>query len=239
MRITAFNGSPKGEGSNTEVMVSAFLQGALEAGAQVENIYLADKNINYCQGCFQCVNSGGVCAIQDDMQDLLLKYVESDIVVIATPLMIDNISGIMKVFLDRIFCIGNLNLEKDQNGESRRVRSRRFENRTLARIVVIANGGYPERTNFQVIELLMKRFARNFNMEVIAEIYKPQGRLLTSKIKRLQPKIEYYKKLLNKAGQQIVMNLSILEETKRLLEEDFLPVEKYFQLINISSAKNL
>jgi multimeric flavodoxin WrbA len=237
MRITAFNGSPKGKASNTEVMVGAFLEGAVTAGAQVENIYLADKNINYCQRCFQCVSSEGICAIEDDMQDLLIKYVESDIVVIATPLMIDNISGMLKVFLDRTFCIGNLNLEKDENGESRRVRSKRFENIKPAKMVVIANGGYPERTNFQVLELLMKRAARNFNMEVIAEIYKPQGVLLTSKIKRLQPKIEYYKKLLNKAGQEVTMDMKLSGETERLLEEDFLPIEEYFQLMNISYTR--
>lgn len=238
MKITAFNGSPKGERSNTEVMVSAFLEGAIKAGAQVENIYLADKKINYCQGCLKCASSGGVCTIQDDMQDLLLKYMESDIVVIATPLTLDNISGMTKVFLDRLYCIGDMKLEKDENGESRRARSRRFENRTLARIVVIANGGYPERSNFQVIELFMKRAARNYNMEIIAEVYKPQGLLLTSKIKRLQPKIEYYKKILNKAGQEIVMNLSISCETKKLLEEDFLPIDEYIHLINVSSLIN-
>ncbi len=213
-------------------MVSSFLDGAKLAGAQVENIYLADKKINHCQGCRNCISSGGKCSIQDDMQDLLLKYVESDIVVIATPIMIDNISGMLKVFMDRMFCIGNLRLEKDKNGESRRVRAKRFRNEVLPKLVIIANGGYPERTNFQVIELLMKRTARNFNMELIAEIYKPQGVLLTSKIKRLQPVIEEYKKLLRKSGEEIVMNMELSTETKSLLKEDFLPVEDYIKLLN-------
>ncbi|MCX8131451.1 MAG: flavodoxin family protein, partial [Clostridia bacterium] len=154
MRITAFNGSPRGRASNTDVMVSAFLDGAASAGAQVENIYLAHHDIKHCQGCGHCINSGGECVVQDDMQDLLPKYVESDIVVFATPLMIDNISGMLKVFMDRTFCIGNPQLEKDENGESRRVRSKRFENGVPPKIVVIANGGYPERSNFQVLPLL-------------------------------------------------------------------------------------
>jgi len=232
MKITAFNGSPKGEAGNTNIMVTAFLDGARQAGAEVENIFLAEKEINHCKACGNCIVSNGKCVIEDDMKDLIKKYVESEIVVFATPLQIDNISGMMKVFMDRTFCIGNPYFEKDENGEYRGSKPKLFKNGMPPKIVVISSAGYPQRSNFQVISLLMKRLARNFHMELIAEIYATEGGLLTAKVKELQPIIDGYKKLLFQAGQEIVKDIKLSEETQRLLENNFVPEDLYVQKSN-------
>ncbi|TEB13978.1 putative NAD(P)H-dependent FMN-containing oxidoreductase YwqN [Pelotomaculum sp. FP] len=112
MKITAFNGSPRGASSNTNIMVEAFLKGAEAAGAEVENIFLANKEINHCKACYYCYSSGGKCSIEDDMGDLMLKFVASDIVVLATPLYVQNVSGMLKVFMDRSICIGHPGYEE-------------------------------------------------------------------------------------------------------------------------------
>lgn len=239
MKITAFNGSPKGASGNTNVMVTAFLNGAESAGAEIENIFLASKEINHCKACRQCVVSGGKCVIADDMGELITKYVESDIVVFATPLFIDNISGMLKVFMDRTFCIGNPMFEKDENGEYRGSKSKLFKNGQPPKIVVISNGGYPQRSNFQVVSLLMKRVARNIHMEVVAEIYATEGGLLTAPIKELEPIITEYKGFLYKAGQEVVTNLKISEETQRLLDRIFVPEDVYVESSNQLAARIL
>jgi len=49
IKITVFSGSHKGKKGNTLSMVEEFLNGAEEAGADAENIILAEKNIRYAK----------------------------------------------------------------------------------------------------------------------------------------------------------------------------------------------
>ncbi|MEG0857180.1 MAG: NAD(P)H-dependent oxidoreductase [Terrisporobacter sp.] len=70
------------------------------------NIYnLHDFKIEYCNGCLTCRKEGN-CPVKDDMKFLKTEMIKSDIIVLASPVYIHNISGIMKTFLDRL-CIWN------------------------------------------------------------------------------------------------------------------------------------
>lgn len=50
MRILAVNGSPRGAQGNTEVLLQAFLKGAVASGAEADTVYLKDKAKSYA--CF-------------------------------------------------------------------------------------------------------------------------------------------------------------------------------------------
>lgn len=232
MKITAFNGSPRGESGNTNVMVKAFLEGAEAAGADVENIFLANKEINHCKACYYCATSGGECSIKDDMGDLMSKFLDSDIVVFATPLYVYNVSGIMKAFMDRMISISNPGYEKNEDGEYQGRKSKHFKNGVPPKFVIISSCARPDRSNFQVLSHLMKRFAKGFSPELAAEIYATEGELLTVGVKELEPVINGYKELLHKAGQEIVKDMKLSEETQKLLEKNFIPADIYVQGFN-------
>lgn len=224
MKITAFNGSPRGEKSNTNFMVKEFLSGAKEAGAEVENILLSERKILHCLGCFHCWNkTPGKCIIKDDMNSLLEKFDNSDIVVFATPLYVDNVSGIMKNFMDRLIPLADPHFTIDENNETRHKKRRN----SSPKIVVISNCGFPENSHFQVLKLLFKRIARNFHTKVIGEIYRGGGEILQKNIIMLKPVIWKYKLLLKKAGKEIVKNSRLSEETIRKLEKPLISPERY------------
>ncbi len=151
MKIVVINGSPKGKASNTNVIVSAFLKGAEEAEAQTVNIFLAEKEIKHCRGCFSCwMKTPGKCVIEDDMAEVLSLAAGANIIVLATPLYFDNISGMLKVFMDRLIVTGDPHFQKDASGESRHLTPK---GAVPPKLVMISNCGFPERSHFQVVSL--------------------------------------------------------------------------------------
>ena len=66
-------------------------------------ISLADKNIHYCLGCISCVNNlEEYCVINDDMREIYHEMEKADKIVIATPIYMNHISGILKNIIDRL-----------------------------------------------------------------------------------------------------------------------------------------
>jgi len=229
MKITAFNGSPRAEKGNTQVMVEEFLNGAKEAGAEVENVFLARKNIKHCIGCFSCwTETPGACAVKDDMEELLPKYLESDIAVFATPIYTDNVTGIMKDFMDRLIPLGDPHFEADEHGEIRHAGG----SKRSPDIVVIANCGFPEQSHFQVISLLFRRVARSFHSRVIAEVYRGEGSILSDPPSAYKPLIWKYRKQVKKAGREVVENMVLSEETRSQLDKPLIPYDQYIKGAN-------
>lgn len=227
MRITIFNGSPHKAQGNTHIMVEAFTTGAREAGAEVEHIFLADKEIKPCTGCLDCwLQTPGSCSYRDAMDELLPKIVASDVVGFATPLYVDNVSGIMKNFMDRMIPIVDPHMEPDEQGETRHVRIHEKPRYVLA----ISNCGFPEQSHFEVLRVLFRRVARNMDCRLLAEIYRGGGPLLSAADPNLLPFVEQYKVLLHKAGKEAVTNLGLSHDTVERLEQPLLPITDYPQV---------
>lgn len=67
---------------------------------QVDIINLFDYRINECLGCEMCLRNGS-CNIKDDCQSLMQVLTEYDGIILSTPVYMNNISGKLKVFIDR------------------------------------------------------------------------------------------------------------------------------------------
>lgn len=86
--------------SNSDALAEAFAKGAKEAGNQVEQVSLRDKNIGFCRGCLACQKTGR-CFIHDDADLITQKMLHADVIVFATPIYYYEMSGQMKTMLDR------------------------------------------------------------------------------------------------------------------------------------------
>ncbi len=235
MRITAFNGSPRGKNGNTNKIVQAFLRGAAKAGAESENIFLVDKHVEHCRGCFNCWDTTpGKCIHKDDVEDLHSVFLASDVVILAAPLYTDNITSILKKFLERILPMVNPYFEY-VNGETRH--TRRFDH--YPDFIVISNCGYPEYSQFQVMAHFFSRLARETNVSVKLEIYRTMGELLKIKHMLLNPIVNRYLKNVEKAGEQFVQTGSVDEKLMEKLKQPLIPEKMYRDKTNAHWKKKL
>ena len=87
--------------SNSDMLADKFIEGAQAAGNEVEKITLSGKSIGFCKGCLACQKLGK-CVIDDDANAIMQKVLEADVVCWATPIYYYEMSGQMKVLIDRM-----------------------------------------------------------------------------------------------------------------------------------------
>lgn len=101
IRVCALQGSPRGMRSRTRKLIRFVLSGAEEEGADIELIDLHDRKIEACTGCDACALTGK-CVFDDDFFSIVQVMRSSDGIVLGSPVYIDNVSGQMKIFVDRL-----------------------------------------------------------------------------------------------------------------------------------------
>lgn len=98
-KILVLSGSPR-KGGNSDILCDQFIKGAKESGNLVEKIYVNKQNIGCCQGCYACQTTDK-CFMKDDMDYILDKMIETDVIVMATPVYFYTMNGQMKTLIDR------------------------------------------------------------------------------------------------------------------------------------------
>lgn len=98
-KVLILSGSPRRAG-NSDLLCDRFMDGAVEAGNQVEKINVASRKIGYCRACYYCKNHAGACAIKDDMAEILDKMLAADVIVMASPVYFYAIDAQLKALID-------------------------------------------------------------------------------------------------------------------------------------------
>jgi multimeric flavodoxin WrbA len=99
MKAICIVGSPRPDGS-TAFVVDRIIDGMREAGVDAVRFVLGQLAIDYCQGCRAC-EATARCVQRDDMDTLLQGILDADIILLASPSYWGDVTGQMKVFIDR------------------------------------------------------------------------------------------------------------------------------------------
>ncbi|MBN2726226.1 flavodoxin family protein [Candidatus Mcinerneyibacteriota bacterium] len=100
--ILAINGSPRAKNTFQSLIR---LKGILEEepGVRVTLLSLSEMRILPCSGCMACLTHGiGFCPLKDDFPSLLSRVMKADGLILASPVYVLNVSGLMKNFIDRL-----------------------------------------------------------------------------------------------------------------------------------------
>lgn len=103
MKILGISGSPRLRG-NSAAILEAALEGAASLGAEVEAAHLSQYRIEPCVGCEKCRKDKICTKFQDGMQLLYPKIMESDGLILVSPVHNYNLTAWMKAFIDRLYC---------------------------------------------------------------------------------------------------------------------------------------
>jgi multimeric flavodoxin WrbA len=124
MKVLGIMGSPRRR-SNTEILLDKALEGAREAGAEVEKVLVSKLKISPCLEIYACLKDGD-CAIKDDMQLLYKKLLEADHIIFASPIFFYGITSQAKAIIDRCQALWVRRHVLNMGREDKRVRRGAF-----------------------------------------------------------------------------------------------------------------
>ena len=104
MQICVLNGSPRLHG-NTAELLKPFLEELQQSDVTLNNYTLVQMNVASCKGCYHCQDVQGEygCYQKDDMHAIAKAIMESDLIVLATPIYIWYCTPELKAVLDRFY----------------------------------------------------------------------------------------------------------------------------------------
>ena len=227
MKILAIQGSPRPKTSNTEILLQEFLKGAQSQGAETETIYLKDKDIHSCVGCFTCwTKTPGVCVFKDDMPELLEKVKGCDILVYATPLYNFNVTALVKAFQERLLPLLDPHFIKV--GATYRHPPRYKVDR---KIVFISNCGFPEISHFDGVRHIFRHIEQNSGAPLIGEILMPAGELL--KNENMKEMLGGVLEATHRAGVEVVRDGRVSKETEAQIQKPIMTADELAEITNL------
>lgn len=236
-RALVMVGNPRKKNGLTSFYLAPFLEGMGKAGTEIETIYLYDKKINHCMGCFKCwTATPGVCIQKDDQAELLAKIEKAELIVYALPLYFHSLPGLVKTHLDRQLPLYQPYFENADNmtRHPQRVAMKKS-------IVLFSICGFPELEQFGPLVKTFEAYTQAGSASLAAKVLLPGAMELyynPTKRSLLIAKLGH----LRKAGEQVVRHGKIQRSTLKAISkmvniQDFIDTGNMYWHNEITSGK--
>jgi multimeric flavodoxin WrbA len=230
MKILALNSSARTGGeSRTGLLLNRLVKGMRRAGGTVVVVHLRKKKIKNCIGCYTCMTrTPGQCIHKDDMTlELFPMWLDSDIVIYASPLFHYSVNATMKAFIERTFPVHQPFLEQHGDIVCHPLRYK------YPAIVLLSVAGFPHPSVFDQLSIWANhtfgKSGRQPGVELLAEIYRPASEIMI----RYKDKMKDILDATEQAGQQLVQDMKISPYTMARINQPLDEAEVVVGLANI------
>jgi len=199
------------------MILNPFLEGMKEAGADVDLFYTRKLLIGPCNGDMSCwfVNPG-TCGQKDDMQMLLPKFKEADVIVWASPVYYSGVTGPLKNLMDR-------QLPIHMQGELGSKRQK---------IVLVSTCGAWELSMFDPLLIQMKAlYTRpDGSSDFAGALLRPMAEGVKEMVKAGETGlVEGVFRAAKEAGRQLAKEGKISEELQKEVSRELMPRDAYYK----------
>jgi len=157
MKITVLNGNPHETDFNAWLSEMARHLG--DSGHTVRNLDLRTMNIGGCTGCWTCWwKTPGECMYRDDLTDSYADILDSDLIVFASPLVLGNVSALLRGTQDRLIPLLHPYITLVEGEMHHR---KRYDRMPLISLVYEATDEDTDE-DLAIVKTLFERFALNF-----------------------------------------------------------------------------
>lgn len=235
MKILAINGSHRGENGLTQILIEKLFLGAKREGASCETIVLSKKKINPCKGCRVCQTEKNylkcVYDDKDDLKEIIDKIIESDVIIYATPIYVFNMSGLMKIFIERIMASTADSAIKKLSKSgllfhhiNEKIASKPF-------ILLTCQDNFEKETHQNVVDYF-KIYSEFLDASFIGSLNRKSGQLFLNQSSGLyQEKINSVYEAYTKAGEELVIHKKLSKGTIKRANQNIINMPKAIEFM--------
>ena len=236
MKILLINGSPKGKRSNSLKLAYSFIEGFKngctndEESLSIDELHVASMNIAACKGCFACwQKTPGICCIKDDMQTVIEKLIDADLILWSFPLYYFNVPAILKNLIDRQLPMSLPFMSSKQDGYGSGSHDSRYDMEGKRHVLISTCGFYSAVGNYDSVLRMFDHFLGKGNYTTI---FCGQGELF--RVKELSARTDEYLSTVKCAGSEYAMTGTISEKTDTILHTLLYPRDVFEKMADAS-----
>ena len=237
MKILAINGSHRGDRGHTGFLLNQLAAGVAAGGGEFEAVALAKLKINPCLSCGKCNAQDHylkcVYEDRDDMKSVLDKMIAADILVFATPIYIFTMTGLFKVFLDRLYSTADVfDLQMTKSGKFFHSLNPDICSKPLVTLICCDN---TEAETPRNAISYFRTYARFHDAPLVGELVRNAGRFAghgkDPNAYLRSPKLKETYEAFETAGRELAQTGAVSRATEKKASQDILPLPPLIKLL--------